>query len=95
MSANPVPIALFRLGRIVVTPNALARLSTEEITQAIRRHQAGDWGDVNEQDRQVNNLALEQGARLVSLYQSIQGVKLQVITEAGRSVTTILLAEDY
>jgi len=37
-----VPVALFRLGRIVATPNALAKLTQDDILRAIQRHQAGD-----------------------------------------------------
>jgi len=59
MSVKNLPIALFRLGRIVATPNALARIPAEDITQVLARHQAGDWGEVNEHDRAANNLALE------------------------------------
>jgi hypothetical protein len=42
------PVARLRLGRIVSTPNALARLTQREILIAIQRYQAGDWGDVKE-----------------------------------------------
>ena len=59
------------------------------------RHQAGDWGDLGEEDTQANQRALEVGERLLSVYRTPSGIKTYVITEWDRSVTTILLPEDY
>ena len=87
--------AKFRLGRIMCTPNAKTRLSEEDISRAIMRHQGGDWGNVNEHDRQANERALVEGTRLWSVYFGTQGTRFWVITEADRSYTTVLLPEDY
>lgn len=95
MSATKVPVAVFRLGRIVATPNALAKLTQDDILTAIQRHQAGDWGDVDEHDREENELSLTRGLRLLSVYHSDAGIKFRIITEADRSATTVLLPEDY
>jgi len=88
-------LAKFRLGHIVSTPNALSQLPNQDILTAIQRHQAGDWGDVDKHDRQANERALLEGSRILSVYQTADGVKFWVITEADRSVTTILMPEDY
>ncbi len=95
MSAGPVPTAKFRLGRIVSTPNALEHLTQADILSGIQRHQAGDWGDVNEHDRKENELSLKEGFRLWSVYHAANGMKFWLITEADRSFTTVLLPEDY
>jgi len=95
MSARIILIAKFRLGKIVSTPNALDQLTQDDILLAIQRHQAGDWGDVDEHDWQENELSLEQGFRLFSVYHAGSGVKFWLITEADRSVTTVLMPEDY
>ena len=95
MNATNLPIALFRLGRIVSTPNALGKLTQSDILTALQRHQAGDWGDVDDEDCQANDCALSQGTRVFSVYQSANGVKFWVITEADRRITTVLLPEDY
>jgi hypothetical protein len=92
MSAKGLPIAKFRLGHIVSTPNALSQLTNEDILVGIKRHQAGDWGDG---DSQANESALVEGTRLWSVYHSAPGVKFWIITEANRSSTTILMPEDY
>lgn len=59
------------------------------------RHIAGDWGEVDEQDRRENELSLIHGFRLLSAYTLNSGTKIWIITEADRSVTTVLLPEEY
>lgn len=86
---------LFPLGRIFATPGALAVLGPEDILLALHRHAAGDWGDVGEEDKKANQAALKDGARLLSAYVSRAGVSFWVITEADRSVTTVLLPGEY
>ena len=83
------------LGMIVATPNALANVSSEEIQRALQRHVIGDWGELDAEDKKANDLALESGERLLSAYKSATGTKFWIITESDRSVTTILLPEDY
>lgn len=95
MSAHTIPVAVFRLGRIVATPNALRFITQEDILSGIRRHQAGDWGNLTDDDREANDTALTQGGRILSAYKATNGTKFWLITEADRSVTTILLPEDY
>jgi hypothetical protein len=96
MSASAThAIAKFRLGRIVSTPNALESITQNDILTAIGRHQSGDWGDVCAEDKEVNDRALVEGTRILSAYRAVNGTKFWLITEAGFSVTTVLLPEDY
>ena len=95
MSVEAHSIAKFRLGKIVSTPNALSQLTQEDILTGIRRHQAGDWGDVVENSRLANERALIERTRLFSVYHAANGIKFWLITEADRSATTVLLPEDY
>ena len=85
----------FSLGNIVATRNANNSIPVEEILLGLGRHSNGDWGDLDEEDRLANEAALLQGERLFSVYHSETGVKFYVITEWDRSVTTVLLPEDY
>ena len=87
----------FALGQIVITSNALDTLPAEDVLKALTRHSAGDWGDVDEEDRQENELSLREGFRLFSVYHTRETPprKFWIITEADRSVTTVLLPEDY
>lgn len=60
-----------------------------------RRHARGDWGDVCDHDHALNEAALQDGSRLMSVYTLTSGNKLWIITEADRSATTILTPEEY
>lgn len=84
------------LGRLVATPGALEVLAEaeEDALEYLSRHASGDWGDLDEEDRQENELSLRHGWRVLSSYQ-VGGKTIWIITEADRSVTTILLPEDY
>jgi hypothetical protein len=88
-------VPTFPLGRVVVTPNALDHLTPADIHRGLQRHQAGDWGELDEHDKQENNSALHMGLRLLSSYRAAGGTNFWIITEADRSVTTLLLPEDY
>jgi hypothetical protein len=86
----------FALGQLVATPNALEHLTHEDIACALNRHVTGDWGTLDKEDWAANERALEQGTRLLSVYFSKENnTKFYIITEWDRSVTTILLPEDY
>lgn len=87
----------FAPGHVLATPAALAALAQASITplSLLHRHLCGDWGDLDELDYQHNNFALAMSARLLSSYALPGGGKVWVITEADRSVTTLLLPEDY
>ena len=87
--------AKFDLGRLVATPNALAQVSHEEILASLSRHVRGDWGDCCPDDKAANDAALFDGTRLFSVYHTATQTKFWIITEADRSVTTVLLPEDY
>ncbi len=85
----------FELGQIVITAHALEVLDPEAMLNSLRRHARGDWGELCEEDKAENELSLREGFRLLSAYHDRNGVKFWIITEADRSVTTILLPEDY
>ena len=85
----------FALGQVVITQGALAVLTAKDAMLGLLRHSKADWGDVGPEDAQLNDAALNDGTRLLSAYRSSNGVRFWIITEADRSVTTILLPEEY
>lgn len=89
-----IPSIRFPLGQIVATANALATLDPLVIVEGLQRHAQGDWGNVCPEDAELNAEALQHGDRLLSAY-GTGPHKFWIITEADRSVTTILLPEDY
>ena len=95
---NSLPtIPLFPAGQIVATPGALALLeqANKSALEFLSRHLCGDWGDLCQDDKAENELSLKYGFRLVSSYQVMDTEKLWIITEADRSVTTLLLPAEY
>ncbi|MGB6680261.1 MAG: hypothetical protein WBF08_02910 [Candidatus Bathyarchaeia archaeon] len=92
-----VPKPLFRLGQIVGTQGALqALIEAQQLPdEFLNRHQTGDWGYLSDKDKQENELSVENGFRIFSAYELKTGVKLWVITEWDRSVTTILHPDEY
>ena len=92
---------LFPLGRVVITTNLKAMLQEANparweavLIGLISRHRCGDWGDLDEEDKRRNDLALDRGFRIFSAYQTGSDVKVWIITEGDRSVTTVLVPED-
>ena len=98
MSSKPK----FDGGHFLATPGALDAIaaSGQDAADFLKRHAAGDWGDVDAEDRRLNDQAVIDGSRLLSVYHTAKGEKLYVITEATddagrRAATTIILADDY
>lgn len=87
----------FPTGKTVITPAAQAMLEKAGVSPVglLDRHRRGDWGELEADDMARNELALLTGKRLLSSYAIPGGGTVWVITEADRSVTTILLPEDY
>ena len=105
MTARP----LFSLGQVLATPGAISlmeRLGIDPST-LIRRHVTGDWGTIHPEDRGLNEAALVDGSRIMSVYGEDDDC-LWVITETRsdpltgasgdeghRAATTILRPDEY
>lgn len=85
------------LGRIVATTAAVTALVLADETPFLYlvRHASGDFGDVDAEDAQLNRDAIVNGDRVLSAYTLSSGERIWIITEADRSITTILLPSDY
>ena len=95
---NRVSQQRFSPGQVVVTAgiDELVRQGRLNPAPYLRRHFHGDWGDLSDNDRQLNDAALKSGEdRLFSSYQVTPDLKLWIITEWDRSVTTLLLPSEY
>ena len=97
-----MPCPLFPLGHLLATPAARESLVEAVVTpQALlARHAAGDWGDLDADDKAANESSVRDGSRILSAYQLGTGVRVWVLTEAvddlgRRAATTILLPEEY
>jgi hypothetical protein len=92
----------FGLGRIVATPGAIHAMlaAGQSADEFLCRHACGQWGDLDDEDKALNDAALVDGSRLMSAYTTRPGVRIWVITEAVNDVglryeTTLLLPEEY
>ena len=105
-SARPF---LLKLGQVVITPGALAEITDAGQTpfEFLLLHMHGNWGELSKGDKDLNDMAVHNGERILSAYRTGRtgmtgmmgkngkGVKIWVITEADRSSTCILLPEEY
>lgn len=84
----------FELGLTYMTHQISEELTHDEIHNLFMRHLACDWSDMCEEDRDANELALFEGTRIFSSFQTKHG-KIWIITEADRSSTGILFPREY
>lgn len=95
----------FSLGQTVMSRSIADLVGVSDkfssfVLKCLFRHKACNWGDLDPEDQEANNLALEYGSRILSSYKipfsfGFDQSKVWIITEADRSVTTILFPSDY
>lgn len=89
---------LFNTGQICMTCGVNDLVAEDEgfarfVMESLRRHIQGDWGDLCPEDKAENQFSLKKGFRLLSAYNGNK--KIWIITEADRSVTTVLFPDEY
>lgn len=104
--SNPISLTnqpKFDAGTVYLSAGAQTALEgitsgAEIIIQLLARHAAGDWGELDESDRAMNDRALSDGNMILSQYRLPDQTMLWIISDpadnAGRRVTTILLPEE-
>lgn len=91
----------FKTGQIVITHGANEWRNKSFwydlfISKSLERHISGDWGDIEQEDKEANDKAIEHGGRLFSSYITDEGgTKIWIITEWDRSATNILFPHEY
>ena len=90
----------FGLGQVVMTNGIGAKMKDNEqfakfIAKSFIRHCNGDWGDLCDEDKAMNDSAVANNDdRILSRYE-YDGEPIYIITEWDRSATTILFADEY
>lgn len=84
----------FQLGQLVATPGAMDKFDPVFMANCLARHVRGDWGDICDEDKSLNDQALSHGGRLMSVYKRGSD-ELWWITESDYSCTTALLPQEY
>lgn len=90
----------FPMGRIMLTRGVYEWVTVNSafyhfVNGSLKRHARGDWGNLTPEDKEQNELALKDGSRLLSAYEHWKLPKIWIITEADRSVTTVLFPDEY
>ena len=90
----------FPMGRLITTAGVMDRAASDEpfakfVRKSLERHSEGDWGDLSAGDKKENESALGRQLRLFSAYEHNGLPKIWIITEADRSVTTVLFPAEY
>ena len=96
---------LFETGQVVTTCGIAQAMRDDysfllSVRECLDRHCRGDWGDVGDDSRRMNDEALEAERNgqfsdsLFSLY-TIGDREIYIITECDRSVTTVLFPDEY
>lgn len=94
----PTPVLVcFPLGRVFLTPGAIEVLAEagQSAQEFICRHARLEQGELSNEDHRENLFSVSRQLRIFSAFETAQGVKLWVITEADRSATTLLLPSEY
>ena len=87
--------AKFPLGKLFMTPGAHDALTAADMKIGLFWHSQGNWGDVCDEDARENDFSVPRHLRILSAYRAENGTRFWVITEADRSMTTVLLPEEY
>jgi hypothetical protein len=93
MSTSKVTLPRFELGQVVVTPRAESALRAcgQTVESILARHQAGDWGDASEVERQCNEEGVSRHYNVVSRYRTRDGENITITTRADRACTMVHL----
>lgn len=93
--------AMFELGMLVATTRIADRIREDRefnhfVFDSLERYKNCDWGDLDEEDKMMNDEALKCGDRLLAAYENAEkDWKIWIITEADRKTSTILFPEEY
>ena len=86
----------FTPGNLAATTTVMKKVGPDYAMAALVQHLQGKWGLVDAEDAATNDWALKHGGRLLSVFPlPDEAGDFWIITEADRSVTTILLPSDY
>lgn len=98
----------FQTGRLIATAGVANFINQTAwnhiwVDECLQRHKAGDWGDLEQEDKEMNEAALLDGSRIMIAYITDEGgTKIWILTESvqnvktqERSHTTILFPHEY
>ena len=93
----------FDLGEIILTPAGLKAVCVAMNMRGGRgpnwidymhRHASGDWGDVSDHERVLNDAGCQSQGRLRSIYTLRDGKVIWIVTDGDRQQTRQMLPEE-
>ncbi|AFY68610.1 hypothetical protein Pse7367_0296 [Thalassoporum mexicanum PCC 7367] len=90
-------MTLFPIGQLLISVGVTKLISTEEIAQYLSRHTNGDWGNIDPEVGEENNVVAQQkhGTILSSYTLAKQGQEIWLHTDFESNATTVLLPNEY
>mgnify|MGYP005877503395 CR=1 FL=1 len=97
---NEESIPLFLIPLAETAGVNASRSSDKQFAQFVKkslgRYFLQDWGEMCEEDKKANNWSLNHDERILASYSDKENdYKIWIITEADRSITTILFPDEY
>ncbi len=93
----------FDLGNVVITRRAAQAMasfdnSAKKFAELLVRHATGDWGEIDESDKRMNDRAMTDGNMILSQYRINDETVFWIISDpaddGGQRVTTVLLPDE-
>lgn len=91
----------FDLGQVVISKDVEDKTKEDRsfrvfVQVSIGRYVHRDWGQTCDEDAKANNRAIQNGERIRAVYKQPRTDRtIWIITEADRSVTTIMFPDEY
>lgn len=90
---------MFELGKVVLTQGISNKMLDSnrfynQVIKALERYKKQDWGEICEEDKMSNDMAVKLGDRILASYETSDG-KIWITTDWDRRYTTILFPEEY
>ena len=89
---------MFELGMLMITKRVWDKIREDKefnrfVYDSLERYKNCEWGDLDVEDKMMNDEALKCGDRLLADYKNAEkDWKIRIITEADRKTTTILFS---
>lgn len=89
----------FDLGQVVVTAGVDAMRNENPefrifVSDCLLRYINGDWGDICDEDRGINEASIDDGEMIFAVYKFNDDITIDIQTEWDRSYTTIMFPHE-
>lgn len=86
---------LYRLGRVIMTPKARARVSRKDIAGALQSHVRSFEGRPDENHGPRGKPTSFTDCQMLTAHRSDNGTRFWVISESDQALTQVMLPEEY